>query len=311
MLLLKCSILLAILLPCLAMSIAKLKEQLNYGREAEYPATGNAHDPNTSTFAGFKDQKHNGTKRLSKSGRIVDVSPIESFPWQASIQEYDAYYGERWHVCGAFILNERWVGTAAYCVDDVEDMPEQILVFSGSNDLRDNGYLSSVHQIVVHSRFDYYTYQNDIAWVKLEHDLDLTEKNRRAIAFPAQDEALPRKKLEVSGWGKIYNGGPSTEMLQSVKLRSVAMKRCRAIYEEAFDIPDINEFLDHTKTCAGDAERNACYGDYGDALVKKTRTSALVIGIVSDVYVCGEYNNPGIYTKMSEFSDLTACVIAG
>lgn len=58
-----------------------------------------------------------------RNGRVIGgrAAVIEEFPWQVSLQKFRLAFPiplPDWgHTCGATILNEYWLLTAAHCVD--------------------------------------------------------------------------------------------------------------------------------------------------------------------------------------------------
>jgi secreted trypsin-like serine protease len=60
----------------------------------------------------------------------TDTLPLE-FPWQISLQRWN---GDQWyHTCGASLLNEEWVITAAHCVDTEKNL-DNYRVILGEHD---------------------------------------------------------------------------------------------------------------------------------------------------------------------------------
>jgi len=61
-----------------------------------------------------------------------NTDPLE-YPWQVSLRFYSATAGW-YHTCGASLLNNRWVLTAAHCVDRASLDPAQYKVVLGEHD---------------------------------------------------------------------------------------------------------------------------------------------------------------------------------
>lgn len=57
------------------------------------------------------------------------------------------------HLCGAFIINQNWIGTAAQCVNDREDRPQDFLVGVGTNSITTTRNYE-VGLIIKHEGFD-------------------------------------------------------------------------------------------------------------------------------------------------------------
>ncbi len=96
----------------------------------------------------------------------------------------------------------------------------------------------------------------------------------------------------VLGWGRIADGGDRSNYLRSVDVPVVGDADCKADY----DVYD-----SRTMVCAGYPEggKDACQGDSGGPLV----VGDTLIGIVSFGDGCGKAGKPGVYTRVSAFTD--------
>lgn len=68
---------------------------------------------------------------------------------------------------------------------------------------------------VVHPKYNFFTFEYDLALVKLETALAFTT-HIAPICLPASDELLIGEKGTVTGWGRLSEGGTLPSVLQEV-----------------------------------------------------------------------------------------------
>lgn len=57
----------------------------------------------------------------------------------------------RAHLCGGFIINERWIGSSAYCT--IDRSPQDTLIVAGSTQLSSGGITYTVTEIINHESY--------------------------------------------------------------------------------------------------------------------------------------------------------------
>lgn len=67
----------------------------------------------------------------------------------------------------------------------------------------------------VHPKYNYYTYEYDLALVKLESPVQFAP-HISPICLPATDDLLVGENATVTGWGRLSEGGVLPSILQEV-----------------------------------------------------------------------------------------------
>ncbi|KAJ9580882.1 hypothetical protein L9F63_023943, partial [Diploptera punctata] len=222
--------------------------------------------------------------------RIVNgtKAPAGKFPYMISLQ-YDGS-----HECGGTILSEKWILTAAHCV--YEEVAVAFSVLAGTVNLSTGGVRRSVKRYIIYEQYDPEdNYKNDIALLELESALPLSQANNiQAVKLPQQDATTAANKTAtVMGWGHIYTGGPTSEVLLMVDLKTYSDEDCvRLLAGNSHP----------TNICAGveGGGKGFCGGDSGGPLI----VDGVQVGIVSwSVKPCASPPYPGIYTRVSSYTN--------
>jgi len=249
------------------------------------------------------------------------AAPDGKYPWQVRLYSSD---DDAVGFCGGSIIDEKWILTAAHCLLDTD----AVVVGYGSNDRTKTTKIES-EKIIVHPGY-IAGEKADVALVKLKKPIP----DAKAIAYAdaAQDQALlpDGANVVVTGWGAIWDfqafqnavdvmAGRRTvserkllsdeELQAPLKLHEVDIQvidptECKAVYKSlqvpAFAIGD-------TEICATGLAggKDSCFGDSGGPLVVAADNARgyAQVGIVSWGPQCGNPLYPGVYTRVSSFSN--------
>ncbi|XP_030370393.1 transmembrane protease serine 3 [Scaptodrosophila lebanonensis] len=132
-----------------------------------------------------------GCRSVRRSSRIIAGATTHEgqFPWQASLELLHPSLGFLGHWCGAVLIHQYWILSAAHCVhNDLFNLPIPPLwtVVLGEHDRGvESGYEQRipVEKIVLHRR--YQNFRHDVVLMKLSKPADLTHtSNIRRICLP-------------------------------------------------------------------------------------------------------------------------------
>jgi len=241
-------------------------------------------------------------RKFVRRGRIVggNVASYAEWPWQVSLRQYKS--GQFKHKCGAALITNRWIITAAHCVKDIA--PSNLLVRIGEYNVLNlnepHKHIDRrVQKVVTHRNFDKFTYEYDIALLEMQSPVSF-QPNIIPICLPSTDSSLVGQIGTVTGWGRLSEFGQISPVLREVKLPIISNSKCMRLYRNSGQ----NEWIPNIFMCAGTAAggQDSCEGDSGGPLVVKGKNGRWSLaGIISWGIGCGDRNRPGVYTRISEF----------
>ncbi|GIX80960.1 serine proteinase stubble [Caerostris extrusa] len=187
-------------------------------------------------------------------------SAFGSWPWQASVRRTSFFGFSSTHRCGGALISHQWVATAGHCVDDL--LLSQIKIRVGEYDFASaqepHGYVErGAKKKVVHPRYNFFTYENDLALVQLEEAIDSDKyPHISPICLPPFEESLVGKNATVTGWGRLSEGGVLPSILQEVQVPIISNEKCKNMFLAA----GRHEYIPDIFMCAGFEEggRDSC-----------------------------------------------------
>ncbi|XP_049879581.1 trypsin, alkaline A-like [Pectinophora gossypiella] len=242
--------------------------------------------------------------------RVVGGSPtsVQLYPIVAQLL-LDSWGAQQYaQHCAGVILTARHLVSTAHCYQHNTQtntnytLPKYWKVRVGSSYRSGGGVIHSVKSIIPHKEFDPYFYSNDIAVVVVRRKFTFNSYVGQATIAKSRSEVREGSFCTLVGWGSAETSGPQSEQLQQTMMYTIDNEVCRARYNT------IGAAVMPSMLCAGKLDMggaDGCYGDSGGPLIYK----GVVIGLVSFGYDCGHPYYPGVYTKISHFTDWIVNVI--
>ncbi|KAJ8342421.1 hypothetical protein SKAU_G00323490 [Synaphobranchus kaupii] len=237
-------------------------------------------------------------KKPYRSSRIVGGQDAQEgeWPWQVSL-----HIAGKGHVCGASVINDRWIVTAAHCVQDRDikySLPGVWDVYLGLHNQQVIGKMTELRKlkrIIPHPDYDAYTFDNDIALMELESPVPLSN-NIWPICLPTASYSFPvGTNVWITGWGATREAGFLAQVLQKAEVRIINSTVCGKL---------MSEEITPQMLCAGvlSGGVDACQGDSGGPLSFLGNNSRYYLaGVVSWGDGCARRNKAGIYTRVTKF----------
>ena len=262
--------------------------------------------------------------------RIVGGMEAEARAWPWQVALISSQGSDIKQFCGGSVIHEKWVLTAAHCVDGASS--DDIQVLAGTQNLEEGGQRIDVEAIRMHPDYRGDTLENDIALLELAGPAGVDE----AVALPdaerSAEVAGPGAMATAIGWGLLRplrcepgsktgahrcrprGGGDGhfvddltgrpvdmsdvfTSRLMQVELPLVGEQTCREAYSGA---P-----IDRRTLCAGlkKGGKDSCQGDSGGPLVVRDGDEWVQVGVVSWGAGCAKPGKYGVYTSVGTFAE--------
>lgn len=189
--------------------------------------------------------------------------------------------------CGGAILNERYVVTAAHCLQRKKVPAVRIVV--GTVKSSGDGTVYLADKLIMHPSYwtDGESANNDVGLIRTA-----TKIIYSAIVKPIAIRETPvkaRDRAVLCGFGDLKAGGDTPETLQYISVNVISNQKCqKSIWEDAIHDTHLCTF---SKVGEG-----FCAGDSGSALTVKGELA----GIVSFGEACAT-GHPDVHMRVEKF----------
>ncbi|MFC9926095.1 S1 family peptidase [Streptomyces sp. NPDC127190] len=198
--------------------------------------------------------------------------------------------------CGGTLVSATKVVTAAHCM--AGESPSSVRVVGGRTYLNGtDGTVSRVSKIWVNPDYTDATNGNDVAVLTLSTSMPYTPVSY--VSSSQTSVYAAGTTARILGWGTTSENGSSSNQLRTATVPIVADSSCRSSYG--------SDFVQSDMVCAGYSSGgvDTCQGDSGGPLL----IGGVLAGITSWGEGCAEAGYPGVYTRLTTFSDLVTAQV--
>lgn len=222
---------------------------------------------------------------------------LGAFPYQGLYRTTDGV------ICGCSLISQKWAITAAHCTI-AHDASKMFLTF-GVVDRRSstNAQVFTVVRKVEHPSYNSETLVNDISLLELTTEA-VYDSFVQPITIPEQGvDVTVGKSCIISGWGTVEDG-TNPYVMQQASVPVISNSQCQ------YWLSTTGLYIRSTFLCAGFSAGgvDTCRGDSGGPLAcwDSSNSRYVLDGITSFGFGCANPRSPGIYTRVSEYSDWIA-----
>ncbi|KAJ2940867.1 hypothetical protein O0L34_g10127 [Tuta absoluta] len=184
-----------------------------------------------------------------KTNRIVggQETGVNEYPMMAGIVTQDTGIIK----CGAVIISERYLLTAAHCVNN--QAPSNLGVVVGEHNINigdspaTQGFRVTYR---MHPQFNPNTYDYDIALLTTNGNIQFSDRVGPAcLPFKFASTSFEGETVTALGWGTLFPGGPDSNVLRKVDLNVITQSQCQSTRPP---------FLSNRQMCTLTPGKDAC-----------------------------------------------------
>ncbi|MEV7244790.1 S1 family peptidase [Streptomyces sp. NPDC003236] len=198
--------------------------------------------------------------------------------------------------CGGTLVAAKKVVTAAHCM--VGETTSSVRVVGGRTYLNGtNGTVSKVSRIWIDPDYTDATNGDDVAVLTLSTSMPYTKASY--VSSSQTSVYAAGTTARILGWGTTSESGSSSNQLRTATVPVVSDAGCGSSYG--------SDYVRSDMVCAGYTSGgvDTCQGDSGGPLL----IGGVLAGITSWGEGCAEAGYPGVYTRLTTFSDLVTAQV--
>ncbi|XP_050346882.1 trypsin CFT-1-like [Nymphalis io] len=233
---------------------------------------------------------------VATADRIIggSTTTIDRYPYGSALLVSPSGTGSFWQGCGASILNNRALLTAAHCFDR-QPSTGQWRARVGSTNANSGGVVYTTNRIIRHPSYNSRTFDNDICVLRINGAFSFNNNVRASRIAGANYNLADNQVVWAIGWGHTSVGGRPSEQLRHVQIWTVNQNTCRSRYAE------VGRTITANMLCSGWLDvggRDQCQGDSGGPLIHNN----VVVGVCSFGERCALARYPGVNARVSRYT---------
>ncbi|KAL1508866.1 hypothetical protein ABEB36_003691 [Hypothenemus hampei] len=236
-----------------------------------------------------------GWRNVQNSLQIVggDETGVNEYPGMAAL----IYLSSGLLFCGAHIISDRYLLTAAHCI--YNKSPSDFVALVGDHDISTGGdtAYSAIYYInayEIYPTYDSSTDANDIAILRTSTQITFsTYVAPICLPFKYATYDFSSQPVTILGWGQIEFSGPTSNVLLKAEVQVLTNANCQSSYAQVVLSQEICTFANGIDSCQADSGGPVMWTNISIARL-------YLIGIISHGVGCAT-GYPGINVRVTSF----------